>query len=185
MVSMSEILDRKTIKALGADARQDIMKLLTKRPHTASEIAKATGKHVTTITEHLTVLEQSDLVRKKDNTNKWVYYTLTDKGEHLFKPQFYSWVVVFSLSVVFIFVGMLRMFNTNTLAVAMAEKSSDTLLGASVTAPIVAPIDIKGFFGWLWGVMKNCFLVLRKKKKKGGGGGRPTFYNISFALRIF
>jgi len=162
---MSEVLDRKTIKALGADARQDIMKLLTKRPHTASEIAKATGKHVTTITEHLTVLEQSDLVRKKDNTNKWVYYTLTDKGEHLFKPQFYSWVVVFSLSVVFIFVGMLRLFNTNKLAVAMAEKSSDTLLGASVTAPMVAPIDYTGYLLIVLGLIGIAYLVYRKYKK--------------------
>ena len=111
------------------------------------------------------MLEQSDLVRKKDNTNKWVYYTLTDKGEHLFKPQFYSWVVVFSLSVVFIFVGMLRMFNTNTLAVAMAEKSSDTLLGASVTAPMVAPIDYTGYLLIVLGLIGIAYLVYRKYKK--------------------
>src|SRR3989338_10197142 len=130
---MAEILDKQTIKALGADARQDIMKMLTKRPYTASELAKMTRKHVTTVSEHLEVLEKSGLVKKKDSTNKWVYYTLTDKGEHLFKPQFYSWVVVFSLSIVFIFVGMLRFFN-GTLASTMAEKSSD-MLAQSVAAP--------------------------------------------------
>src|SRR3989338_6416961 len=120
---MAEILDKQTIKALGADARQDIMKMLTKRPYTASELAKMTRKHVTTVSEHLEVLEKSGLVKKKDSTNKWVYYTLTDKGEHLFKPQFYSWVVVFSLSIVFIFVGFLRIFNNSSIASTMAEKS--------------------------------------------------------------
>ncbi|HLD39267.1 MAG TPA: winged helix-turn-helix domain-containing protein [archaeon] len=165
---MSEILDRKTIKALGADARQDIMKLLTKRPHTASEIAKATGKHVTTITEHLTVLEKSDLVRKKDSTNKWVYYTLTDKGEHLFKPQFYSWVVVFSLSIVFIFVGFLRIFNNSSIASTMAEKSSDVLAqGAPSVAgvPITVPTDYTGYFLIVLGVIGIIYLVYRKYKK--------------------
>src|SRR3989338_7783584 len=162
VIIMSEVLDRQTIKALSTDARQDIMKLLAKRPHTATEIAKLKGKHVTTITEHLDTLEKSGLVRKKDGTNKWVYYILTEKGEHLFKPQFYSWVVVFSLSIVFIFVGMLRMFNTNTLAVAMAEKSSDTLLGASVTAPMVAPIDYTGYLLIVRGLIGIAYLVNRK-----------------------
>lgn len=168
---MSEVLDKKTIKALGADARQDIMKLLTKRPHTASEISKITGKHVTTITEHLTVLEKSDLVRKKDSTNKWVYYTLTDKGEHLFKPQFYSWVVVFSLSIVFIFVGMLRFFN-GTLASATTEKSNDMLVQ---NAPLMAAtiestgaatsVDYVAYALVILGLFGIAYLVYRKYKK--------------------
>ncbi|MFA4819585.1 MAG: winged helix-turn-helix domain-containing protein [Candidatus Aenigmatarchaeota archaeon] len=163
---MSEILDRNTIKALSADARQDIMKLLTKRPYTASEISKITGKHVTTITEHLTVLEQSDLVRKKDSTNKWVYYTLTDKGEHLFKPQFYSWVVVFSLSIVFIFVGLLRMFNNSTLA-STVSKEADMLAqsAAPSAAPMAVPIDYTGYLLIALGVIGMIYLLYRKYKK--------------------
>src|SRR3989344_3284208 len=161
---MSEILDRKTIKALGADARQDIMKLLTKRPHTASEIAKATGKHVTTITEHLTVLEKSDLVRKKDRTNKGVYYVLTDKGEHLFKPQFYSFVVVFSLSIVLMFVGFLRLFGLGSVQKASMETARDVSAGAplaSYTAP-VATIDYIAYTLVTLGALGIVYLYYRK-----------------------
>src|SRR3989344_921284 len=111
---MTDVLDKKTIKALSADSRQAIMKMLSKRPYTASEMAKATGKHVTTMTEHLDTLERSDLIRKKESTNKWVYYELTKKGEHLFKPQSYSWVVVFSLSAVLVFTGFLRLVRLDT-----------------------------------------------------------------------
>jgi DNA-binding transcriptional ArsR family regulator len=108
---MTEVLDKNTIKALSVEQRQAIMKMLARRPYTASEIAKVTGRHVTTITQHLDVLEGSGLVRKKDSTNKWVYYTLTDRGERLFKPQSYSWIVVLSLSIVLVSIGMLRIFS--------------------------------------------------------------------------
>ena len=123
---MPEVIDRQTIKALGIETRQDIMKMLANRPYTASEIAKIRKKHVTTIAEHLTVLEKSGLVRKKDSTNKWVYYELTERGEHLFKPQFYSWVVVLSLSIVFMFVGLLRLAGLNG-----TQEASQAVPGAS------------------------------------------------------
>lgn len=135
---MADILDKQTIKALSADARQEIMKMLAKRPYTASEIAKITRKHVTTIGEHLAVLEDSGLVKKKESTNKWVYYTLTEKGEHLFKPQFYSWVVTLSISLVLLFTGFLRTFGYQTLETA--EKAYD-ISGAPAQSiqPVVQP----------------------------------------------
>src|SRR3989338_804231 len=108
---MPEVLDKDTIKALSTETRQEIMKMLAKRPYTASEIAKLTKKHVTTVGEHLDVLEHTGLVKKKESTNKLVYYELTDKGEHLFKPGFYTFVVVLSVSLVLMFVGFLRIFN--------------------------------------------------------------------------
>lgn len=102
---MPETLDKETLKALSTDTRQDMLKLLAKRPYTASELSKILDKHVTTITEHLSVLEKSGIVRKKESTNKWVYYTLSDKGAKLFKP-YYSWVLMFSLSIVAFVAGI-------------------------------------------------------------------------------
>ncbi len=134
---MTEILDRHTIKALSLEQRQDIMKMLAKRPYTASEISKITKKHVTTIGEHLDTLEKAGLVKKKPG-NKWVYYELSDKGEKLFKPQFYSWVVVLSLSVVFMFVGILKMLRTETLSYGMqTARDAAGGLAESTTAPSV------------------------------------------------
>ena len=128
---MAEILDRTTLKALSTDTRQDIIKLLAKRPHTASEISKILDKHVTTVTEHLNVLEKSDLIKKKETTNKWVYYTLSGKGEKLFKPNYYSWVIVFAISAVFMFTGFLRTFRTDYQVAQKAAESAGASAGAA------------------------------------------------------
>ena len=138
---MPEVLDKATLRALGAESRQEIIKLLGNRPHTASEIAKRLGKHVTTITEHLDVLEQSDLISRKDGTNKWVYYTLTPKGEKLFKPAYYSWVVIFSVSLLCLIIGLSK-FATGTYSVPLpqAEKAMSTARDATGSAaPSEAP----------------------------------------------
>lgn len=137
---MPEVLDRDTIKAISTDTRQDIMKMLAKRPYTASEISKLSGKHVTTVTEHLVVLEKSGLIRKRESTNKWVYYELTDKGEHLFKPQFYSWVIVFSLSVVFMFVGILRMFEGSFYSASAGASSISKRIATDLNTQATADI---------------------------------------------
>lgn len=169
---MSEILDKKTIKALSNDTRQEIVKMLAKRPHTASEISKTTRKHVTTITEHLEKLEQSDLVKKKDSTNKWVYYTLTDKGEHLFKPQFYSWVIVFSLSIVFIFVGFLRMFRFDAGAKMVADSANEQapsaasqIANTTVSRAASPPIDYVSYVLIVIGIIGLAYLAYRKYRK--------------------
>lgn len=111
---MAEVLDRSSLKALSADTRQDIIKLLGKRPHTASELSKKLNKHVTTVSEHLTTLEKSGLIRKKESTNKWVYYALTDKGERIFKPTYYSWIIILSLSVLALVFGLNQMYLMET-----------------------------------------------------------------------
>lgn len=99
---MAETLDKETLKALSTDTRQEIIKMLSKRPYTASEISKLMNKHVTTITEHLDVLERARLIYRKDSTNKWVYYALTDKGQKIFKPAYYTWVITLSVALVMV-----------------------------------------------------------------------------------
>ena len=107
---MAEVLDRDSLKALSAGTRQDIIKLLEKRPYTASELSKKLNKHVTTVSEHLIRLEKSGLISKKGSTNKWIYYELTGKGEKLFKPAYYSWVIILSLSVIALVFGLQQNF---------------------------------------------------------------------------
>jgi DNA-binding transcriptional ArsR family regulator len=168
---MAEVLDRQTIKALSADSRQAIMKMLTKRPYTASEIAKITKKHVTTVTEHLDSLERASLVKKKPG-KKWVYYELSEKGEHLFKPQFYSWVVVLSLSAVLMFVGLLRLTNfayigrdmmtaqeSAPMLTQIAEKTADANIYATGT-----PVDYIAYSLIVLGIAGLVYLAYRRLK---------------------
>lgn len=123
---MVETLDRDSLKALSTDTRQDIIKLLSERPHTSSELSKKLNKHVTTISEHLDILEDAKLIRRKDTGNKWVYYTLTDKGEKIFKPAYYTWVITLSLILVIVaFASLFGLYqlNNNQLNAAVSEKS--------------------------------------------------------------
>lgn len=156
---MPEVLDRETIKALSTDTRQQIMKMLAKRPYTASEISKITKKHVTTVAEHMEVLEKTGLVKKRESTNKWVYYELTDKGEHLFRPNFYSFVVVLSLSLVLMFVGFLRVFNPEA-APQIAEKTGDA------ARAYAAPFDYTGIALIIIGALGIAYLIYRKHRKQ-------------------
>jgi DNA-binding transcriptional ArsR family regulator len=165
---MAEILDKAALKALSADTRQDIIKLLAKRPYTASELSKMLNKHVTTITEHLSVLEESGLIKKKESTNKWVYYTLADKGEKLLKPSYYSWVVVFALSAVFIFTGFLRMFSSQAGAPAMlkAAQSMEAAqnLGAAATQQTTG-FDVVGTVLVIIGIIGFAYLAYKIRKR--------------------
>ncbi len=96
-------IDASTIKALNTKTRQDIIKLLQKRPYTASELSKILNKHVTTVSEHLEMLEKSGLINRNEG-RKWVYYNLTPKGSGIFSPG-RAWSLVLSLSVISLFIG--------------------------------------------------------------------------------
>jgi len=135
VVMITEILDKQTMKMLSVDTRKEIIKLLSERPYTASELAKILGKHITTVSEHLDMLERSDIARKKDNDHKWKYYTLTASGERLLKPNIYSWIIVLSLSFVCLLFGSLQLFGRGGL-----EKANDVL--AASAAEYTAPLQV-------------------------------------------
>jgi DNA-binding transcriptional ArsR family regulator len=168
---MAEVLDRETLKALSTDTRQDILKMLAKRPYTASELSKILNKHVTTITEHLSVLEKSGVVRKKESTNKWVYYTLTDKGQKLFKP-YYSWVLLFSLAVIVFVVGIyeLTFVSYQATAVSMTEQAAQKAGEApqAVQTAAIETSNLNLIIGILLLVIAVVLLwfAMRKRHKK-------------------
>ena len=82
---MVESLDRKTLKALSVETRQDIIRLISNRPHTASELSKKTGKHVTTITEHLDLLAESKLIERLETIESECFesYGMTETYSHV------------------------------------------------------------------------------------------------------
>lgn len=137
------ILDSPTLKALNTKTRQEIIKLLSKRPYTASELSKLLGKHVTTVSEHLNVLEKSQLVQRKEG-NKWIYYILTHKAQDLGKPQ-YSWSILFSSTISLLAGGYLYMIGTEPSMESMkttAPAAIDTVTRTAETA-----ISINLIFG--------------------------------------
>lgn len=103
-------IDKETIKAFGSDTRIQILKRLQERQMTASELSKILGKHVTTVTEHLEVLENKKLVHRIERPGrKWIYYKLTGTGEKFTKPASHNFVFGILGSVGAIFSGILLM----------------------------------------------------------------------------
>lgn len=108
-------IDRKTLKALAADTRLDILKSLGKRRKTPSELSKELNLAASTIVEHLTKLEEAGLIRREETGHKWIYYNLTEKGSSLVKPRIpTNFVIVLSLCILAIFVGYVYYYTNYT-----------------------------------------------------------------------
>ncbi len=159
------VLDSPTLKALNTRTRQEIIKLLSKRPYTASELSKLLGKHVTTVSEHLNVLEKSQLVQRKEG-NKWIYYNLTPKAQNLSKPQ-YSWSILFSSFISLIAGSYLYIIGTEPQFLAEGLKTTAPALTtdapeiAAVTENIISIDLIFGTALILLGVVGLAFVAAK------------------------
>ena len=135
------MLDKETFKALAVDSRLHILKLLTERPHTASELASSLGYGVSTIKEHTDVLVKARLIKVKDEGRKWKYYHLTFKGRNVVTPRevkvFFSFC--FALLGFFVASGALLLRSTRGLftsasSLAMSPTSADMVVAESARA---------------------------------------------------
>ena len=107
-------IDKHTIKALAADTRLDILKSLTYRRKTPSELSKELNLATSTVVEHLNKLEKVGLVEREETGHKWIYYDLTEKGSKLIKPKFpIQIVLVLSLTIFIVFAGFMIYYYSN------------------------------------------------------------------------
>jgi len=131
-------IDRKTLKALGAETRMDILKSLKQRRKTPSELARELKLSSPTILEHLNKLGGADLVERVETGHKWVYYTLTKKGINLIKPRFPTqFVIILSISVLLVFAFMYNFSGQGTFSTTDIRQPSDKEF--TETAGVVAP----------------------------------------------
>ena len=74
-------LDRKNFEVLSSGLRIDILKKLDERAKTISELSREINIYKSSIHRHLRRLVESGLVEKHNDSHKWVYYCLTNKGK--------------------------------------------------------------------------------------------------------
>jgi DNA-binding transcriptional ArsR family regulator len=116
-------IDRKTLKALAADTRLDILKSLAHRRKMPSELSKELNLATSTVVEHLERLKEANLVRREETGHKWIYYSLTEKGESLIKPRIpVQFVLVLSISLIVIFAGFVYIKYTSSYAALASTK---------------------------------------------------------------
>jgi len=105
-------LDRETFKALASDTRLDILRVLDGKNMSLNDICKATNLNKATLHEHLTKLNEVGLIKKNEREgHKWVYYRLTWKGEGLLHPENSRIVVLFSVTFISLFFGIVQLIN--------------------------------------------------------------------------
>ena len=93
------IVDRNVLKVLSVDTRMDILKELSQGSRTPSDLSKKFGKSSSTIVEHLETLVNAGLVKKIEQPGrKWIYYTLTEKGEGIVTSKSRRLVIILGIS---------------------------------------------------------------------------------------
>ncbi len=127
------ILDDKSFKALSADSRVNILKSLSQRRMTLTELSKKLSKESSTIKEHCSVLMDASLIKLIDDGHKWKYYELTGKGKTIIVPNLMEQVrVLITLCMgAILFSGLLFVVLSSTSNIGAAQSNQDTLLGSS------------------------------------------------------
>lgn len=98
-------LDKDTLKALSSDTKIEILKKLDVRRMTVSELSRELGINKSAIHKHLDRMADTGLVVKRENTNKFVYYELTNKGTGVLHPDAKFRIIVLLTSATVAFVG--------------------------------------------------------------------------------
>ncbi|MCD6456753.1 MAG: winged helix-turn-helix transcriptional regulator [Methanophagales archaeon] len=98
-------LDKQIFSALSSEIRINILKKLDSKRRTLKELCDELNLPKSTIRENLTVLVESDLVRKRNIGNKWVYYEPTEKGRRLLYPHEMTKIIILLSSAALSFIG--------------------------------------------------------------------------------
>ena len=78
---------QKTIRALGAQTRVSILRQLSGKPMTQTELAVQLKISPPAVNAHLHNLVDVSLIRRVDSQGrKWKYYELSEKGEAIIQP---------------------------------------------------------------------------------------------------
>ena len=139
----------------------DILKELSKGSRTPSDLGKVLGKMDSTIVEHLEALMKVGLVKKIEQPGKkWVFYTLTEKGEAILSKKSRNLVIILSISVIS-FIGGLVSFILAAQQRTLMEfdknqgRIQESALGAPAleTTQIVSPLQTQQHFLLYLGIL--------------------------------
>jgi len=135
-------LTPETFKALAGEKRVQILKELTKRRKTQSELAQSMGLSAPTIAEHLNLLEKAGLVHGIDEGHKWKYYALTDKGKEILNPGESRILVLLGTSAIAFIVAAAWLFSRffNPVLSTVASAGTNSLPALRNSLPAAAPL---------------------------------------------
>jgi DNA-binding MarR family transcriptional regulator len=121
------VVDFKTIKALSVDARLNIIRAISGKPKTLTDLSDELGLAASTIKEHLESLVQAGLIEREETDRKWKYYSLTRKGQRIIGKSETSAVFLLFTSIFFAiagFAGLLVRFLSRSAPGKMLVRSA-------------------------------------------------------------
>lgn len=127
----SEInINNTDFKALSANTRVKILKLLSQKKYTQSDLAEILKLSIPSIKEHLDLLVKTGFIEKLEEGRKWKYYSATDKTKSLFHSELYKFVITLGI---FIIIAGITFVNSFTQTSGyIAEKSLDIASEAAI-----------------------------------------------------
>lgn len=161
------LIDRQTLKAIAVDTRLSILKHLSKRNYTLSELSSLLGLRPPTLKQHLDSLLAADLVKKLDSENKWKYYTLTEKGRRLVEPREIKVLFMFLVSLFGAIAFAAKLVSNFTITQTEPMLQSARSFGAmeeampmAMDAATAVPADpIPSVVGFLFFLALSAFLL--------------------------
>jgi DNA-binding transcriptional ArsR family regulator len=131
------ILEKDKIKALSSDTRMLILKKLSSRRYTTSELSNLLQISKPTVKEHLSVLKNSSLIKQIPSENIWKYYELTTEGKKLVNP---SGVKVLFMFVFSLFIATI--LGTNLfLSTAPDDFTMNKTIGEELQYTMQSPVE--------------------------------------------
>jgi DNA-binding transcriptional ArsR family regulator len=103
-------LSSQDFKALSAENRVQILKLLRQRQSNPTELASKLNLSIPSCQKHLDKLLESGLIVRIEDNRKWAYYKLTPKGLALVEPENSRFLLLLAAGIV-LFFGVLLAWN--------------------------------------------------------------------------
>lgn len=157
---MDVTLDKESFRALAADSRIKILKILHKRQHVQAELAHELGLSIPAVKEHLDALVKAGLVERKEEGRKWKYYALTLKGKAVLDPEQKRILLVLSLFILSVLGGVAAYVRTFVNPLLNPQPLAMKAEVASLAMDAMEPVKV---FPWglvLYGVWLFLLLVI-------------------------
>ena len=124
------VLDRKSFQALAVDTRVKLLKSLSERRRTLTELSQQLEMSPSSIKEHLDVLKDVSLVQMIDDGHKWKYYEITRKGSEIIQPRETKVLIILGLSLLGVFAFGLSLYNKLFSSISYTTSASDAYRAA-------------------------------------------------------
>ena len=171
------IIDRDVLKVLSAETRMDILKEIYKGSRWPSDLGKLLNKKDSTIVEHLEALVKVGLVKKLEQPGKkWIFYSLTDKGESIISSKSKRLVIILSISILSIAGGLFSLFTYQkqkmiagiTIQQKVQEAASAPAIAQQAIMPTYTPTPLYLYIAiilFVLGLIGITFYLIKQHKR--------------------